>query len=132
MTVNELVTETKLAGSSAVLRGLTTPEGWPFVVVVAVASPGNEWAVVLAEQYDAKMQEAALWSQRENRMVCPLHPNQLCVAAVRHNGVCAFACALDNGRAPVVLGPNPQTGRAEQMPAEPGSPTARNRGGRRT
>lgn len=41
-TVEQLITETKLRGSALSLRGTTTPEGWPYHVLVAVESPGNE------------------------------------------------------------------------------------------
>jgi hypothetical protein len=42
MTMDGLVTFTKLHGSAFSMRGWTTPEGWPFTVMIAVGSPGNE------------------------------------------------------------------------------------------
>jgi hypothetical protein len=59
MTVDQLVTATKLHGSCSGLTGLTTPEGWPFVVVVGVGSPGNEQVVEWAREFYEKMAAAA-------------------------------------------------------------------------
>lgn len=56
LTVEQLVTDTKLAGSAAQVVGHTTPEHWPFIVVVAVAKPGNELAVQYAREFAQKMQ----------------------------------------------------------------------------
>jgi len=58
MTLDELVTRTKLAGSSAMLWGKTTPEGYPFVVVVAIGAPGNEQVIEFAREYNEKMVRA--------------------------------------------------------------------------
>jgi ABC-type sugar transport system substrate-binding protein len=59
MTIDQLVTATKLHGSSSGVVGWTTPEGWPFVVVVGVGSPGNERAVEWAREFHQKMAAAA-------------------------------------------------------------------------
>jgi hypothetical protein len=63
VSVDQLVTETKLAGSAQEIIGLTTPEGWPFVVIIAVAKPGNERAVEFAKEFHRKMVEAARWTE---------------------------------------------------------------------
>lgn len=55
LTVEQLVTDTKLSGSATQTVGHTTPEGWPFIVVVAVAKPGNELAVQYAREFAQKM-----------------------------------------------------------------------------
>jgi hypothetical protein len=67
LTLDELVTKVKLAGSAACVHGATTPEGYPFVIVVAVAAPGNERAVELAREFNAKMAAAVDWSVRVDR-----------------------------------------------------------------
>lgn len=41
-TMDQLVTKAKLSGSGMALNGFTTPEGWPFTVLIAIGSPGNE------------------------------------------------------------------------------------------
>lgn len=46
-TLDQFVTAVKLSGSVGSVNGFTTPEGWPFVVVVAVAAPGNEAVIPL-------------------------------------------------------------------------------------
>jgi hypothetical protein len=56
LSVEQLVTDTKLSGSAAQVVGHTTPEHWPFIVVVAVAKPGNELAVQYAKEFAQKMQ----------------------------------------------------------------------------
>jgi hypothetical protein len=58
LTVDEIVTKTKLHGSAMSLNGYTTPEGWPFVIVVAVAKPGNERVVAYAREFHEKMSAA--------------------------------------------------------------------------
>lgn len=55
-TLNDIVTATKLQGSLLVLKGWTTPENWPFAVVVTVEKPehGGEMSkLVLRLQEDA-------------------------------------------------------------------------------
>lgn len=61
LTLDQLVTYVKLNGSALLQDGQTTPEGWPFVLVVAVARPGNEKAVEYAREFAGKMTEAASW-----------------------------------------------------------------------
>lgn len=58
MTLEELVMFVKLNGSAFLQNGVTFPEGYDFVVVVAVASPGNEAAMQFASEFHAKMTEA--------------------------------------------------------------------------
>jgi hypothetical protein len=41
-TMDSLVTFTKLHGSAFSMRGWTTPENWPFTVIVAIGGPGHE------------------------------------------------------------------------------------------
>jgi hypothetical protein len=72
LTADQLVTWTKLNGSAFALNGNTTPEGWPFVVVIAVAKPGNERAVELAQEFHRKLTEAGAPVRRtENPATCP-------------------------------------------------------------
>lgn len=59
VTLDSLVTQVKLQGSAAQVNGHTTPEGYPFTVVVAVAKPGNEKAVELANEFHQKMSKLA-------------------------------------------------------------------------
>lgn len=67
LTVDQLVTQVKLSGSAMQFNGFTTPEGWPFTLVLAVAKPGNERAVELAQEFSRKMTAAAKWTKREDR-----------------------------------------------------------------
>lgn len=55
LTMDQLVTQTKLSGSALVLNGFTTPEKWPFTIVLAVAKPGNELAVQYAQEFFQRM-----------------------------------------------------------------------------
>lgn len=60
-TVDALVTQTKLSGSLGTILGYTQPEGWHFVILVAVASPGNEAVVPLTKIFlDELMKRAPL------------------------------------------------------------------------
>lgn len=61
MTLDQLVTFVKLNGSALQQYGITAPEGWQFVIVVAVASPDNELAVKLARDFAKNMTAAASW-----------------------------------------------------------------------
>lgn len=64
-TIDELVTALKLAATPVLaLHGNTTPEGYPFFVVVVLAEPGNEAAVGLAREFHDKMAAQASWSVR--------------------------------------------------------------------
>lgn len=55
LTLDQLVTFVKLNGSALLEEGFTTPEGWPFAVVVAVGKPGDERAVELAKEFAGKL-----------------------------------------------------------------------------
>lgn len=55
MTLDQIVTRVKLYGSGGQLHGFTTPEGWPFRLVVAVGGPGNERAIELCDELKEKM-----------------------------------------------------------------------------
>jgi deoxycytidylate deaminase len=55
MTIEQAVTSVKLAGSAGELVGRTTPEGYPFIVVIAVGKPGNERALELARRFFEEM-----------------------------------------------------------------------------
>ena len=55
MTLDQLVTQTKLGGSASGVQGHTTPEGYPFAIVVAVATPGNERVMDFAREFHEKM-----------------------------------------------------------------------------
>ena len=55
MTMDQLVTYAKLNGSAFVLNGFTTPERWPFTIVLAVGSPGNEAVPELAKKFHEEM-----------------------------------------------------------------------------
>lgn len=61
MTLDQFLTFVKLNGSALLQDGHTTPEGWPFVIVVAVASPGNELALKYARDFAKNMTAAASW-----------------------------------------------------------------------
>lgn len=54
-TVDQLITQTKLGGSAMALTGNTTPEGWPFFIVIAVASPGNEPVVTATARFATEL-----------------------------------------------------------------------------
>lgn len=58
LTLDQLVTQTKLSGSALTFNGHTTPENWPFAVVVAVGKPGNERAVEFARQFFLRIRAA--------------------------------------------------------------------------
>lgn len=58
VTIDQLVTATKLRGTVQVAHGFTTPEGYPFVVLVAIAKPGSERVVEFAKEFMAKMDAA--------------------------------------------------------------------------
>jgi hypothetical protein len=46
--------------------GWTTPEGWPFALVVAIGSPGNEAVVPLTKQYHRVMKAACRWTEERH------------------------------------------------------------------
>lgn len=72
LTLDQLVTQTKLAGASASqLNGLTTPERWPFTVVVAIGGPGNEAAVEAAKTFHDTLAGKARWTQAANNPKVP-------------------------------------------------------------
>lgn len=73
LTLDQIVTKTKLAKASGLrLNGFTTPEKWPFVLVVAIGGPGNEAAVELADKFNEEMKARAQWSEeRQNPKVQP-------------------------------------------------------------
>lgn len=50
LTIDQLVTQVKLAGSSFLLCGNTTPENWPFRMILVIGKPGNEGALLLIEK----------------------------------------------------------------------------------
>ncbi len=62
MTIDQIVTATKLLGSGQMFIGWTTPEGWPFAIVVAIGSPGSEAVVPLTKQYHRVMKAACRWT----------------------------------------------------------------------
>lgn len=68
LTVDQVVTQTKLSGSAMQFNGFTTPERWPFTMVVAVAKPGNEAAVDLAKEFHAKMCAKAKWTHEAENL----------------------------------------------------------------
>lgn len=70
-TIDQLVTETKLSGSASMTFGRTTPEGYPFVVICAVASPGNEVALQYAYVFQALMARAASFVDRADNPGLP-------------------------------------------------------------
>lgn len=67
MTAEELVTQTKLHGSTMQLLGTTKPEGWPFIVVVGVAKPENEGIMNLVREFHDKMVALVAWSVRREK-----------------------------------------------------------------
>lgn len=58
-TVEQLVTETKLRGSSLSLWGHTKPERWPYRVLVAVGSPGNEAVLEMAAMLERAIKNSS-------------------------------------------------------------------------
>ena len=70
--LNRAVTWTKLNGSVFQLSGRTTPEGWPFVVLVAVAKPGNEPMLELVQKFH---RDASALGAKLERADHPDHPN---------------------------------------------------------
>lgn len=63
LTLDQFVTQVKLThGSAFMLDGYTTPEGWPWVFVLAIARPGNEAAVELAKKFHDEMIARAKWN----------------------------------------------------------------------
>jgi hypothetical protein len=68
MTVDQLVTATKLAGSSSSLSGTTTPEGYPFRIIVAVGSTeANMGAVSVLGYAENIIGRMAAWFMRADR-----------------------------------------------------------------
>lgn len=74
MTLDQLVTETKLGGSASVSYGRTTPEGWPFVVICAVGSPGNEVAMLAAGMFHGTLMRAGAPVDRTDNPAMPVCP----------------------------------------------------------
>lgn len=66
VTVDQFVTKVKLNGSSAIINGHTKPEGWPFAVVVAIGSPGNQMAVEMVRQLNEDLAAVCLGVRRDN------------------------------------------------------------------
>lgn len=53
VSINEMITETKRQEMTVMeVRGFTTPEGWPFVVLAAVIKPGQEEMLSLVEHFE--------------------------------------------------------------------------------
>ncbi len=74
LTLDEIVTRTKLSKASAFqLNGFTTPEKFPFTLVVAIGStPGNKKAIELATEFKDKMIALAKWAhEAQNPKVSP-------------------------------------------------------------
>lgn len=71
LTLDQLVTQTKLTNASAAqLSGFTTPENWPFTLVVAIGGPGNEASLDAAKLFHDAMKDRALWAYGVNKN-CP-------------------------------------------------------------
>lgn len=66
MTIDQLVTRTKLAGSAALVHGYTTPEGWRFALVLAVGGPGNQAAVDVILDAHVRLAELTSYEYRRN------------------------------------------------------------------
>lgn len=76
LTVDQLITEVKLAGGSAcALHGNTTPEGYPFAFFLAVGTTeGNMFAVDLVQRCEATLDARAGWAQKDSNpeaFTCP-------------------------------------------------------------
>jgi hypothetical protein len=74
LTLDEIVTRTKLSNASAFqLNGFTTPEKFPFTVVVALgATVSDKQAIELATEFKDKMVALARWSREaRNTKVWP-------------------------------------------------------------
>lgn len=55
MTMEELVTETKLRGSATILMMVTKPEGWPAAVMVVVESQRNAGVLRVIQRAQAEL-----------------------------------------------------------------------------
>lgn len=58
-TLDQFVRQTKLSSSALQLNGFTTPEKWPFSIVIAVGKPGNELGIQFAKEFFERMSSAA-------------------------------------------------------------------------
>ncbi len=64
LTLDQIVTRVKLASSASSLsnlqlNGYTTPEGYPFELVLFIGKPGNEAAMDLMKKLKAELMERA-------------------------------------------------------------------------
>jgi hypothetical protein len=65
LTLDQLVTTVKLQGSAVRITGMTTPEKWPFVLVVGVGKPGNELVLKYIQEFDDKMEDRVRWYEKD-------------------------------------------------------------------
>jgi hypothetical protein len=77
MPVQQLVTETKFRGSGTALWGHTTPEGWPYCLVVAVGSPGNQAALDVLLAAHRALEAMAPTERYDNPGVTPAPGSEL-------------------------------------------------------
>lgn len=92
VTIDQVVTRVKLEGSAFQLYGHTKPEGWPFVVVVAIGKPGNERAVELAQKFHEGLTTAGASLRAAKN---PEYAGKLIVHILRHGlPLCGFSKAL--------------------------------------
>lgn len=68
ITLDQLVTSTKLQGSATTITGWTTPEGWPYVLAAVVVKPGNEAVLALFSDFLAKLSHVTPKVREEQRM----------------------------------------------------------------
>lgn len=68
VTLDRIITGIKLGGvSAAAVNGLTTPEAWPFAIVIALGRPGNHAPVAWVHELQAHLQQAAGWRANATR-----------------------------------------------------------------
>lgn len=67
MTLDQIVTAVKLSGSAGKLHGFTTPEGYPFRLMVAVGVPGSERVIEIVDGACAEIGQLASFTLRADR-----------------------------------------------------------------
>lgn len=76
-TLDQLITHTKLNGSASSYWGHTTPEGWPYIVLLAVGSPQNMPALHLVANAQRDLAALVPPTQTDNPGATPAPGSQL-------------------------------------------------------
>lgn len=72
MTLDQLVTETKLSGGgAAAVNGHTTPEGWPFSIILVLGRPSNQGAINLIAEFQRELSRRAPWEKKAEGKAWP-------------------------------------------------------------